>query len=258
MCVTACPVGIIRMSGSGQPRYVADGAKRCLVCGHCHAVCPTGAITVADPRLDPVTYERVDAEIEPELLGAYLRMRRSVRSYRETAVDRTIIEQVMDIVRYAPSSSNSQAVRWLIIHDSREVRRLTGLAVDWMRAMVASTEPLNGYFNFKGIIRAWDRGDDLVCRMAPHLVVAYAHKDTLAARTDAIIALSHLEIVAPAFGLGTCWAGFFQLAASQWEPLLAALDLPMDHLPIYAMMLGYPQLHYLRPPQRNPVKITWR
>ena len=214
MCVTACPVDIIRMSDGGQPRYVAGGAKRCLVCGHCHAVCPAGAITVADPRLDQASYEPLKPEIEPEVLAAYLRMRRSVRSYRETAVDRTIIEQVMDIVRYAPSSSNSQAVRWLIVHDTREVRHLTGLAVDWMRAMVASGEPLNAYFNFKGIIRAWERGDDLVCRMAPHLVVAYAHKDTLAARTDAIIALSHLEIVAPAFGLGTCWAGFFQLAAS--------------------------------------------
>jgi nitroreductase/NAD-dependent dihydropyrimidine dehydrogenase PreA subunit len=258
MCRTVCPVGVIRLSGSNPPRYAGDGVKRCLVCGHCQAVCPTGAITVEDPRLDPATYEPVVAEIKPELLGMYLRMRRSVRSYREVAVDRDTIERVMDIVRYAPSSSNSQAVCWLIVHDTREVRHLTGMAVDWMRAMVASGEPLNAYFNLKGIIRAWDQGDDLVCRMAPHLVVAYAHRDTIAARTDAIIALSHLEIAAPAFGLGTCWAGFFQLAASQWEPLLAALDLPMDHVPIYAMMLGYPQLHYLRPPQRNPVKITWR
>jgi nitroreductase len=231
-------MGIVRGPDGGLPRYAADGATRCLLCGHCQAVCPTGAVTLSEPGLDPAGREPAEYSIEPELLGAYLRMRRSVRSYREEPVDRTTIEQVMDIVRYAPSSSNSQGVRWLIVHNPREVRRLTGLAVDWMRAMVAGGEPITARFNFEGIIRAWDRGDDLVCRMAPHLVVAYAHQDAVVARTDAIIALAHLDVVAPSFGLGTCWAGFFQLAASQWEPLWTALELPARHLPIYAMMLG--------------------
>lgn len=258
MCVTACPVGVIRIFNDQPPRYAGDGAKRCIVCGHCQAVCPAESITVEDPQLAPADNGPAESRIDPELLGAYLRMRRSVRSYRETPVDRATIERVMDIVRYAPSSSNSQGVRWLIIHDSREVQRLTGMAVDWMRVMVTSGETITTYFNFEGIIRAWDRGDDLICRMAPHLVVAYAHQEAVIARTDAVIALSHLEVAAPAFGLGTCWAGFFQMATSHWEPLRAALDLPTGHLPIYTMMLGYPQLHYMRPPRRNPIQIAWR
>ena len=66
------------------------------------------------------------------------------------------------------------------------------------------SDAINAYFNFEWVIRAWDRGEDPICRKAPHLVVAYAHKDSLAAPTDAIIALSHLEIIAPSLGLGTC------------------------------------------------------
>jgi nitroreductase/NAD-dependent dihydropyrimidine dehydrogenase PreA subunit len=258
MCVKVCPVRVIRLPHDGTPLYALDGASRCILCGHCQAVCPSGSITVDDQRLSPTVYEGTDAEIDPMLLGAYLRMRRSIRSYREAPVERATIEQVMDIVRYAPSSTNSQTVRWLIIYDTQEVRRLTGMAVDWMRDVVASKAPISSYFNFDGIVRAWDEGDDLVCRMAPHLVVAYAHKDAVAAGTDAIIALSHLEVAAPAFGLGTCWGGFIQLAISQWEPLRAALNLPPGHVSIYAMMLGYPQFRYLRPPRRNPVDITWR
>ena len=48
------------------------------------------------------------------------------------------------------------------------------------------------------------------------------------------------------------------MALSRWEPLRTALDLPVDHVSIYAMMLGYPAFHYQRPPRRNPVTITWR
>jgi nitroreductase len=37
---------------------------------------------------------------------------------------------------------------------------------------------------------------------------------------DAIMALTHTDIAAPAFGVGMCWAGFLAIADQTWEPLL--------------------------------------
>lgn len=258
LCAKVCPTGSIGLPAGQTPRYVGEGASRCISCGHCEAVCPAGALTLYSRHFAPADYGTVDAEMDPEQLAAYLHMRRSVRNYRDVPVERSTIDRLMDLVRYAPSSSNSQSVRWLIIYNTEELRRLTGLAVDWMRSVADSDAPITAYFDFEEMIRAWDRGEDPVCRHAPHLVVAYAHKDAIAARTDAIIALSHLDVIAPSLGLGTCWGGFFQMAATQWLPLQAALDLPMDHVSIYAMMLGYPQFPCQRPPRRNPVTVTWR
>lgn len=258
LCMTACPQNLIRSHDGLFPRYGTDGASRCIICGHCVAVCPEEALELEDQRLDGTADDPSEAGIAPQRLASFLRMRRSVRRYRDVPVEREVIEQVMDVVRYAPTGGNIQGVRWLIIHSTPEVRRLTGIAVDWMRTVMVSDAPINSYFNFEGIVRAWDKGGDPICRKAPHLVVAYAHKDSAIAGIDAVIALSHLEIVALSFGLGSCWAGFFQMASSHWPPLRAALDLPDGHVPIYAMMLGYPQLRYLRPPRRNPVSLTWR
>ena len=65
-------------------------------------------------------------------------------------------------------------------------------------------------------------------------------------------------MAAPSFGLGTCWAGFFQFAATFWPPLKEALQLPEDHASFGAMMVGYPKYRYQRLPLRNDAQITWR
>ena len=70
------------------------------------------------------------------------------------------------------------------------------------------------------------------------------------APVDAIIALTHFDLAAPAFGIGTCWAGFVALAASSYEPLQKELGLPAGRKCAYAMMFGYPKYKvYGLPPQ---------
>lgn len=258
LCASICPWRIIALPDGGFPRYLDKGAERCNLCGHCEAVCPVGAIAVNDPRLDQTVCASGAWDIHPERLGAYLRMRRSIRRYRDEPVARSVIEQLMDIVRFAPTGRNRQDVRWLIIHDTKEVRRLTAMAIDRMRETGAAGSPLAARFNVPGMVRAWEEGRDPLCQHAPHLIIGYAHEDNPVAGTNAIIALAHLEIIAPAFGLGACWGGIFMFAVNSFESLKAVLDLPPGHAPIHCMMLGYPAIRYQRPPKRNPADIVWR
>lgn len=258
LCASDCPANVIVLPDTGLPQYVAGGDTRCYLCGHCEAICPTAAIVVDDPRLDPRIVPAGDVDILPEKLGSYLRMRRSVRKYRQAPVDRAVIDRMMEIVRYAPTAVNRQPLHWLIIHDTVELRRLTGLAVDWMRHMAKSASTTGTGFDFAGMAKLWDSGGDPVCRMAPHLVLVHARQDAPTAPGDAYIALAHLDTVAPSFGLGACWAGLFQAAVTNWPPLREALALPEGHVPLYAMMLGIPAVRYQRPPKRNPLAIAWR
>lgn len=257
LCASVCPSGIILLHGGAAPRYTEVGAESCIACGHCEAVCPSGAMAVEDPSLEPTTAGGVQ-EIEPGRLGAYLRMRRSIRRYREEPVDRRTIVQLMDMVRFAPTGHNRHDVNWLIIHDTSEVRRLTGMAVDWMRETAASGLPLAERFHMKARVNAWDEGRDSICRLAPHLVVAYVHEANPVSRTNAVIALAHLDIIAPSMGLGACWGGIFLLALNNHEPLRQALQLPAEHLPVHVLMLGYPEVRYQRPPKRNAASVAWR
>ncbi|MEN6342789.1 MAG: nitroreductase family protein [Methanospirillum sp.] len=251
VCAAVCPSGIIAVDG-GVPVTIPERSPFCIECGHCEAFCPSGAL--ANGAGAGAREEAGD--IPPDLLGRYLKSRRSIRHYTSEPVPRETIEVVLDVARYAPSGGNRQPVQWLVVHDPAEVRRLAGLTVDWMRHESASDTPLMSPAVFAPLIAAWDRGEDRICRGAPHLIVA--HVPDPSALVDGIIAVTWADAVAPVFGVGTCWAGFLMIAATRWEPLREALALPPGRTPAHALMCGYPQYRPTRIPERRPLELTWR
>ena len=257
VCVAECPTRIIELApGAAVPRVPAEAEEFCRNCGHCVAVCSQGAVTLATMAPEQLPPVRTDRLLGPEQVEHFLRARRSVRSYTARPVERELLDKLIDIARFAPSASNRQPVKWLVIEDSAEVRRLAGLVIDWVRAGLP-TQATATRRNNQRVISLWESGVDMICRGAPHLIVACAPKEYPWAATDSAIALTYLELAAPSFGLGACWGGFFTAAARQWAPLKENLALPADQIVCGAMMVGYPRYRYHRLPLRNEPPITW-
>lgn len=253
VCAAVCPVGVIADGAPGDvPAAVPEREPFCIDCGHCAAFCPFGALA----HRGGAGGGGETGTLPPDALGRYLKSRRSVRRYTDQPVPRETLEAVLDVARYAPSAGNRQPVGWLVVHDPAEVRRLADLAVDWMRHETAADAPLMPPAVFAPMIAAWDGGRDPVCLGAPHLVVA--HVPDPSALVDGIIALTWVDAIAPAHGLGTCWAGFLMFAAARWEPLRSALALPPGRVPAYALMCGYPRFAPSRVPGRRPLALEWR
>jgi nitroreductase/NAD-dependent dihydropyrimidine dehydrogenase PreA subunit len=258
ICTRLCPYGILTLNDADETATVNPvTAPYCSRCGHCEAVCPEGAVTVTYQgagHLKPITGKQVT----PGQLGQLMMMRRSIRDYKEKTVHRETLEEIFDIIRYAPTGMNGQSVHWLVIQDPAEVRRLSGRVIDWAREMVKTQpdSPLAPVFPM--LIGAWENGIDPICHGAPHLVIAHGRRDQPIGFIDAIIAMTHLDLAAPVFGLGTCWAGFMQIALDMSPALAAELNLPVGHKPHYAMMLGYPMYRFHRVPKRDAAKVTWR
>ena len=105
--------------------------------------------------------------------------------------------------------------------------------------------------------RSWGKGIDLVCRNAPHVIIAHSPKTNPSGNTDCTIALAHLDLIAPSFGLGTCWAGILNMAVLLWPKMKEVLALPDGHKYHGAMILGYPKYKYQSMPPRNSANIIW-
>ncbi len=257
ICSVVCPVSVIDPADENTLPVVRDvKADMCIACGHCEVHCPTHALLL---NLRPDEKEEIPdgaGNVSAVDIGYYLKKRRSVRLFTKDPVAKGDILQVLDIVRYAPSGSNGQPVQWIVVHDPEDVRTVAELTIEWMKSLIGVAHPLNVYAPV--LIRAWKKGDDIICRDAPHLLVAHIPENTPIASVDAIIALTHFDIAAPAFDIGTCWAGFVTMAALSCEPLRKELGIPVGRTVAFAILFGHPKYQTYGLPRRDPVQVTWR
>lgn len=258
ICVMACPTNVIHMEAPDEvPTPTRDFEDHCLKCGHCIAVCPTGAFSLnwLNPdQCPPVRREPVLTEQQVEQL---LRRRRSIRNYKDQPVERAKLAKLLEIACYAPSAKNNQPWHWTVVEDPVQTRRLAGMVVDWMRIVIKQYPQQAQLRGFTRVVSAWDAGEERICRGAPHIIVVHGDKNYGFGAEDGALALCYLELYAPAIGLGSCWGGYFYSAVNAHPPLFEALGLPAGHRAFGAVMVGYPKLKYQRLPLRSEPKVRY-
>lgn len=250
ICVKICPVRALELKGAVE----AVAPEACISCGHCVAVCPQSAL---DHRKSPLA-RQVALSGFPVIAAAaarqFLRSRRSIRSYKEKAVPREKLVQLIDIGRFAATASNSQGVSYTVVEDKAILRKATELMIEWMEAQDQTT----AHWSFSHHIRAYRQGLDPILRDAPHLILATTVRDHARGRENTVFALAYVELYAPVLGLGTCWAGLLEMGLeANYVPLMELFKIPAGKAITGALMAGYPEHHYQRLVDRNPLEISW-
>jgi len=251
-CGEVCPQGLFEQDDEGFPAF-RDGADQyCIACGHCVAICPQDAVNHEALSMEDARLIDYTQAVPTPALVQLLKSRRSVREFREEPVPKALVEEIIDVARWAPSAVNRQPVHWLMIRTPAEVKRMAGLVIDYLRRSVG-LEPRYARF-----IKLWDQGRDPILRNAPHLAVIHAPDEWFWSSVDSTIALTQFELAAVAQGIGTCWAGFLMRAANGHPPLREALGIPEDHSVFGAMMFGFPRYRYHRVPPRLEARLEWK
>ena len=259
ICVEACGRRLIEMrEADSVPTLIADVEELCINCGHCVAVCPSGALALDTMRPEDCPQIRSELLIDLDEAEQFLRSRRSIRNYNDKPIERDKLNKLIQVSGYAPSAHNARPVHFLVIEDKAEVRRLSGLVVDWMRVTIKEDPVLAKRFRYDRVVAFWDMGKDPICRNASHLIIAHATENSRLAQVDCILALAYAELIALPLGLGATWAGYMMAATISYPPLVEALNLPEGHKCFGVLMVGYPKLKYVRMPLRNPPAVEWR
>lgn len=238
------------MMGEKVPEEIAN--TTCIACGHCVAICPTAAIdNEKTPFAQQVDTKNV-AKLNPQQAEHFLRWRRSIRNYKEESVPKEELTKLVDIARLAPTSGNSQGISFVVVENKQLIEKAIELSVQMME-----NSPLRHLVE-EAIRRYREDGEDSVFRGAPNVIMTIADKDLRCARDNSVSVLTYLELYAPSLGLGSCWAGIFEICASiENSPMLELFNIPEGKMITAAVMVGYPKYSYKRLVNRNSLDVTF-
>ena len=257
LCVADCRnKAIVADPESGYPIVAPDGgADRCMHCQHCMMICPAGALSVDGVDVAACPPAGQDLPSYASLLDL-VRSRRSCRDYLQKNVEKDVIADLMDAMRYVPTGVNRRGLHFSLVDDLEVMAQYRKRTYEKICAMKdAGTLP-------EGQIRLYDQfmeGSDPVFRTAPHLLVVSVAEDSFCAEADPLIAVSYFELLAHARGLGTVWFGRWM---SMWRTFLPemkdVMGIPEGYKPGYAILFGYasPKQNFVRAGCPDPVPVN--
>jgi len=158
-----------------------------------------------------------------------IRTRRSMRSFKPDPVPEEVLRRVLDAARIAPSGSNRQPWKFILVREKGLKDELVPLA-----------------------------GGQKFIAEAPIVVVACGidirhnrggYMGDMSMLVDVAIAFDHLTLAARAEGLGTCWIGSFDN-----NGIKDLLKIPQDANVVALTPLGYPRGVFAEPGPRKGLK----
>ena len=128
--------------------------------------------------------------------------RRSTRRFRDQMPDRSLVEQVIECGRHAPSGSNSQTSHFIVLADKDRLKALAEIVQAEFAQMEIGPDT---YISLKNSVRASQKGAYVFHYNTPVLIVVANRKGYGNAMADSACALENMMIAANALGLGSCW-----------------------------------------------------
>jgi nitroreductase len=160
-----------------------------------------------------------------------IKKRRSVRSYLDKPVEEEKLSEILEAARLAPSASNRQEWRFVVVRDKTKKKELSIAA----------------------------KGQKFL-EEAPIVIACLAVTDNHIMTCgqpcypiDVAIAIDHITLAAVSLGVGTCWIGAFYE-----EEVKKILDIPKEIKVVELLCIGYPKDDSINQKERLPLeKITF-
>lgn len=273
LCAKVCFINYESGDG-GKPRTL-ETPLLCAACGHCVAVCPTGAIT--HPSVAAGECESLDEANRPtyEQFMGFLRMRRSRREFKDQEVPREVIDKLLDAAVQAPNGLNRKNVHYIVITDRAVLKQLSDMVIEQTRKLCWLLRKPVGRFMFKTLQPRMYReleffiplmeqisdgrysGMDLVSYNSPCAILVHTTKDDMCGAEDSVYAAANIQYAAETLGLGTCCIGFITGPVNADKNLKRLVGLPPDHKVQTSLVVGYPQFRYTKSAPKTKANATY-
>jgi Fe-S-cluster-containing hydrogenase component 2 len=251
LCTKDCVAGVLSMNENNTPTLSAP--QRCIKCQHCFAICPVGAISIFDKKSE--NSEQIYAQ-NPDMLLNLIKSRRSDRNFKSENISQETMQKLKDMLSYVPTGCNYHKLHFSFIDDvevMNEFRTHTNnkiIEALTKKPIKAVVESLSCY------LKLFLKGDDIIFRNAPHLLVVSNDVNAPCPTEDALIALSYFELYAQSLGVGTCWCGLANSCMKFFPELCEYMQVPEGYKVEYVMLFGPKSVNYSRTIQPEKANIV--
>lgn len=163
-----------------------------------------------------------------------LKDRRSIRDFQKKEVPLSILKEIIQDTCLAPTASNGQPCRFIIIRNHNYIKKLSD---ESKKNLLFDLEqnpksPLKSYESYLRDERA------NVFYNAPCLVLFVGPKGVHSLDVDCGLTVAYFMFSATSRGLGTCWIGLG--AHVRDREILADIGVPADCRIVAPVVVGYP------------------
>lgn len=114
-CVRDCVAHNITIQNSKAQIIVNDR----VMCGHCVAVCPKEAVSIAGYEEQPVAQAEA-VRLNPDEILDVIRFRRSIRQFQNKKVPGQVVEQILEAGRLTHTAKNAQDVSFIVVDKTKD------------------------------------------------------------------------------------------------------------------------------------------
>jgi ferredoxin len=280
LCVEVCSDNSIAMKDGKAVVTNDEAVFGCIACGHCMAICPTGAITVEGRFTSPADLFELPPKKEAASYESILNLfqrRRSIREFKDKPVGQELIDKVLAAAMSAPMGIPPSDVNVLVLNNKEKVFQFSKDYCEYLESLKWMVSPMGlvmmrlmygkqGYEMFRDFIKplikvyteSMKKGDDIVMYGAPMAFYFYGSPYTDPA--DPIIAATYAMTAAESLGLGTCMLGgihpFIQQGKAA-KKLREKWGIRWKSREGLFLIMGHPRMKYHQGIRRTFANVDW-
>ena len=156
-----------------------------------------------------------------------IKIRRSIRSYRQEQIKQEEIDLIIESAIYAPSAHNQQPWHFTVIQNSELIHYIS----EKSKELMAKSEIR--WIKSLGLNKKRD-----ITYGAPTLIIVSGRNDAVFCKEDCSAAIQNMLIAAESLNIGSVWLGLVTFFFNLIEEI-KKLEIPEGYTPYYVVALGY-------------------
>lgn len=225
--------------------------NECLQCGHCVAICSSGASSIPEYDMDDVDTISDNNRISPETFLNCIKARRSIRDFLDEKISDDKLRLLAEVGRYTATANNGQFHKYIFVQD--ELENLKDRVWGFVEKLTPSEKDQFADYEAYKIFakrRKENASDDFLFRNAPVVLFITSQR-----HLDAGMAAQNIEMMATTMGLGAMFNGYLVRIADANLELKKWLGIENETICV-CMLLGYPKQKYCKTAPRKKADIT--